>query len=73
VVGNAGLAFDPTDIQDMRAKWLQLAGNETLRRELSQNGLKRSEAYRWEVAGRMLWSEFENLNVNQSKLDRRVP
>jgi glycosyltransferase involved in cell wall biosynthesis len=73
VVGDAGLAFDPTDIQDMRAKWLQLAGNETLRRELSQNGLKRSEAYRWEVAGRMLWSEFENLNVNQSKLDRRVP
>ncbi len=72
VVGNAGIGFDPLDIQDMQTKWLQLAGNETLSQKLSQNGLQRSQKYRWEVAGRMLWSEFENLNVNQSKRDRRV-
>ena len=72
VVGNAGIAFDPLDIQDIQTKWLQLAGNETLSQELSRNGLQRSQKYRWEVAGKMLWNEFENLCLNQSNHDRRV-
>ncbi len=72
VVGNAGIAFDPLDIQDMQKKWLQFAGNETLSQELSRNGLQRSQKYRWEVAGKMLWNEFENLCLNQSNHDRRV-
>ena len=72
VVGDAGLAFDPLKVDDIREKWLQLAGNAGLRAELAQNGLKRSERYRWEVAGRMLWNEIESVVKSHRKSDRRV-
>ena len=70
--GDAGLAFDPLKVDDIREKWLQLAGNAGLRAELAQNGLKRSERYRWEVAGRMLWNEIESVVKSHRNSDRRV-
>lgn len=61
VVGNAGIVFDPEDVSDIRAKWLQFAGDEALQKELSVNALERSKLYRWEVAGRLLWHEILTL------------
>ena len=59
IVGDAGLLFNPLDVADIAEKWLRLAGDESLRRQLSANGLARSRRYRWDVAGRLLWRELE--------------
>lgn len=61
VVGDAGLAFDPLDLQDMREKWWRLATDDSLRDQLAHRGLTRSEHFRWQVAGKMLWSEIAHV------------
>jgi glycosyltransferase involved in cell wall biosynthesis len=63
VVGDAGLSFDPLDVNDLSQKWLSLIHNEKLRIKLANRGRERSQQFRWEVAGRMLWQEIEQTSA----------
>lgn len=62
IAGNAGLVFDPLNVNDLAEKWLKLADDEPLRLQLARNGLARSRRYRWEEAGRLLWNELETVS-----------
>ncbi len=72
IVGDAGLAFDPLSVEAMRSAWLRLANDEPLRRSLAGRGLVRSERYRWENAGRMLWHEIESVAGPASRIRSRA-
>ncbi len=59
VVGDGGLHFDPLNVAEIRRQWLKLNNDNDLRRTLADLGRKRAEAYRWELAGQLLWDEIE--------------
>ncbi len=47
VVGNAGIYFDPNDIEDMRNTIEKLVTNDTLRKQLISAGRERIKMYSW--------------------------
>ncbi len=49
VVGNAGLYFNPYDVNDMCKVMDRLSNDETLRKELSCKSLERSKFFSWET------------------------
>jgi glycosyltransferase involved in cell wall biosynthesis len=52
VAGDAALYFDPLDVEQMASQLARLAGDESLRRELSARGRVRAAAFSWERAAR---------------------
>lgn len=48
VLGDAGLYFDPNDIDDMRAKLSELLSSDILRNDFSKKAEKRSREFSWE-------------------------
>lgn len=59
VVGDAGVMFDPLSVADLRSAWERVAGDDSLRAEMSRRGLEYGRRYRWEVAGERLWRVLE--------------
>ena len=55
VVGDAGLLFDPHDIEAMSASILELAGNPGLQQDLGQRAIERSSEFTWAAAAQMLF------------------
>jgi glycosyltransferase involved in cell wall biosynthesis len=51
VAGEAGLLVDPESVEEIRAGMERLSTDALLRKRLSECGLARSHAYRWQVAG----------------------
>lgn len=60
IVGDSGLKIDPTSIDDIADKMLQLAGDPLLANELREKGLRRAARYTWNDVARLtekaLWS-----------------
>jgi len=54
VVGDAGVMFDPLSVADLRSAWVRVAGDDSLRAEMSCRGLERGSRYRWEASGERL-------------------
>jgi glycosyltransferase involved in cell wall biosynthesis len=59
VIGDAGLAFDPTDVGAMAAAIRQVAGSLALRTSLSGRSLARAARYDWATSARALRSCLE--------------
>lgn len=59
VVGDAGLLFDPLDIEDMAEKMIRLASDKNLRRDLSERGKKRAALFTWERSARKTLEVYE--------------
>jgi glycosyltransferase involved in cell wall biosynthesis len=49
VAGDAGLYFNPNDIDDICGTMQELSDNETLRQEFSRKSLERSKFFSWET------------------------
>ena len=63
VVGDAGLYFDPQDIQDMAHKILQLLNDQKLQEILRRKGMERAKVFAWEKTGELTLEVFEKLRV----------
>jgi glycosyltransferase involved in cell wall biosynthesis len=72
IVGEGGLSFDPLNITDLCNKWLLMDQDDQLRHSLAERGRKRSERYRWQEAGSLLWDEIVHLNSRTSGLSRNA-
>jgi glycosyltransferase involved in cell wall biosynthesis len=48
VVGNAGITLDPKNNQNLVETFNKIYKNETLKAELSEKGLKRSQMFSWD-------------------------
>ncbi|MFC2054872.1 glycosyltransferase family 4 protein [Chloroflexota bacterium] len=55
VVGDAGLLFDPRDIEEIASKMIQIIQNEELRLELHHKGLQRSKQFTWDKTANQVW------------------
>lgn len=61
IVGDAGLFFDPTDVEDMAEKILDLLTDSQKRESLRVKGLNRVKAFTWEKAARQTWDVYAKL------------
>jgi glycosyltransferase involved in cell wall biosynthesis len=61
VTGDAALLVDPTDVASIADGLSKLTGSESLRQEMSRNGLRRSQSFSWEKAVSETWSVYEEL------------
>ena len=60
VAGNSAIYCDPFDISSIAKGMLELYGNKNLRKELSQNGLKRCQEFSWNQTAEKVWTCLED-------------
>ena len=61
VVGDAGVLFDPYDVQDMAEKMELVLKDRVLREQLIEKGKERVKMFDWEVLGRKLLCVLEEV------------
>ena len=61
VAGDAALLVNPFDVASISSGLNQLTGNPELRKELIQNGLKRSREFSWTTAVQQTWQVYREL------------
>jgi glycosyltransferase involved in cell wall biosynthesis len=66
VIGEAGLFFDPTDIDEMTAQIIRLLNDHSHRDQLARLALQRSKKFTWESAARSLLDCFEELGSSRA-------
>lgn len=49
VVGKAGILVDPQNTKEITKAFVDIAANDTFRKNLSAKGLKRAKGFRWEI------------------------
>jgi glycosyltransferase involved in cell wall biosynthesis len=59
VAGEAGLYFDPEDVEDMAEKIYRLWSDAGLRNDLARRGLERAKLFTWEQTARKTVSAYE--------------
>jgi glycosyltransferase involved in cell wall biosynthesis len=59
LVGDAGLAVDPRNVEDLTAAIDRVFSNEDLRRSLGERALRRAGEFSWDRAARQLLAVFE--------------
>jgi len=59
VVGDAGLLVDPLDVDALGDALARLAGDEAVRRDLADRGLRRAAACTWKAAVEATWKVYE--------------
>ncbi len=59
VVGDAGIYFDPFDVESISAAIIEMVENDTLRVQLSSNGLARARNFTWERAAQLTLTYLE--------------
>jgi glycosyltransferase involved in cell wall biosynthesis len=59
VVGNAGIYFDPFDIDSISQAIREMVGNDALRARLSANALERAAGFTWQRAAQMTLNHLE--------------
>jgi glycosyltransferase involved in cell wall biosynthesis len=64
VVGEAGLFFDPTDLDAMAGAMAALLGDRATRDRLAEAALRRSARYTWDAAARQLIDHLDGLGPN---------
>ena len=52
IVGEAALTFDPLDVEDMATRVEEALGNEALREEMREKGLRQAARFSWERTAR---------------------
>lgn len=61
VVGEAGLLVEPLDVDALAAALDRLLGDESLRRDLSAEGIARASQFTWARAAEGVWTLYEEL------------
>jgi len=61
VLGDAGVFFEPQDVENMAAVIKQILSDDTRREEMSRAGLNRSKQFMWKKAANDLLAIFEEL------------
>jgi glycosyltransferase involved in cell wall biosynthesis len=61
VAGDAALLIDPGSAAGLRAALERLLLSPDLRSQLSANGIKRSNQFRWELCAQKSWRFFERV------------
>jgi len=61
VVGDAGVYFDPFDVQAISEAIVTMTGDAELRSRLSANAIARATGFTWERAARLTLTHLENL------------
>ena len=61
VAGDAALLFDPLDVEGMAAAMERVLGDERLRAELVERGLKRAREFSWEKCARQTLAVLESV------------
>lgn len=56
VLGDAGIQFDPTDVDELAADIRHVIDDEMLSRDLVQRGLQRAKEYSWEQTRDQIWA-----------------
>ena len=59
VIGDAGIYFDPFDIESMSKAIIEMADNPRLRRQLSRNALVRAKTFTWQNAAQATLTYLE--------------
>ena len=68
VAGRAALLVDPQDTDALGEELRRLAGDEDLRRDLSQRGIVRARDFSWEKAVEQTWNVYLALNGSPHRL-----
>lgn len=63
VVGDAGLYFDPTDLDDLCAKLEHLVQSESLRQELVQRGIQRERHFSWDRCAQETFAFYQEISA----------
>jgi glycosyltransferase involved in cell wall biosynthesis len=62
VAGDAAVLVDPLQIESIAAGLQQLADDETLRKQLQEQGLARAQTFSWDQAARQTWDVLTAVN-----------
>ncbi len=63
VAGKAALYFDPTDQKDLEEKVLEAIRNNTLRKKLIINGIKRYQQFSWSKMAQTTLTAYEKIGI----------
>jgi glycosyltransferase involved in cell wall biosynthesis len=69
VVGDAGLEFDPWDVESIAGAIRMFFGDEGLRERLGERALRRSERFTWEESARLILECFDSLDEGKARAD----
>ena len=61
VVGDAGLLFDPRNVEEMTDAIRRIISDEELRKKLVEQGLERSKKFTWQRAAERTWQLYRRL------------
>lgn len=61
VVGDAGLLFDPRNVEEMAETIKRIITDEELRKKLIEKGLERSKRFTWQRAAERTWQLYRRL------------
>ena len=62
VIGDAGVYFDPFDVDAIANAIVKIVGSEELRQELSANAVARASGFTWERAAQLTLKHLEGLH-----------
>jgi glycosyltransferase involved in cell wall biosynthesis len=62
VVGDAGIYFDPFDVEAISKAIVEMVENKTLRSQLSSNALVRAKGFTWQRAARLTLTHLEAMS-----------
>lgn len=63
VVGDAGIYFDPFDVESISNAIVEMVENDTLRTQLSSNALARASGFTWERAAQLTLTHLEAMSL----------
>ncbi|HEY6638987.1 MAG TPA: glycosyltransferase family 1 protein [Solirubrobacterales bacterium] len=72
VVGDAGLLFDPTDIEEMAEQIARLWDEKQLRESLRERGAKRSERFSFERTARLFRAHYRRIGGRMLSEEDRI-
>lgn len=58
VIGDAGIQFNPMDVEKLASGIMQILNDDKLRREMIQSGLHRAKLFSWEKTRDHIWNEL---------------
>lgn len=66
VGGDAVLYANPHDLEEIADKMTRIAGDDLLRKELSEKGIKRQALFNWDITAERLWDSICRVMDNNS-------
>jgi glycosyltransferase involved in cell wall biosynthesis len=68
VVGDAGIYFDPSDVESISRAIIEMVENETLRVKLSANALARAKGFTWRRAAQLTLTHLEAMSQGRAMI-----